>query len=201
MIEDFIEAKNNNKVFFKKNLIPITPKWDDFITLLSNKYNTPINYGWNEDLKKILIKNKIQDFLTDIFIYDKFDPVILRVIEYNKDKYLHNSMPKAEPLVEYFKNIYDHFQLKAILNFIGNEGIYTAHKDNHDVISWHCVGTMEWRIYPTFSEDKHPIDYIEGNEPYDSYILEPGDVIYVPKNTGHRVISNTPRASLILQAQ
>jgi hypothetical protein len=34
-------------------------------------------------------------------------------------------------------------------------------------------------------------------EPYSSIILDPGDVLYVPKGVYHKVVSDGPRASLI----
>jgi ribosomal protein L16 Arg81 hydroxylase len=58
---------------------------------------------------------------------------------------------------------------------------------------------MEWRIYPNLKDEN--IDQIKvKDEPYESYILEPGDVIYVPTGMGHQVVVSEPRASLILQA-
>jgi ribosomal protein L16 Arg81 hydroxylase len=197
-MQELIDSINNKKIFLAKGLLKNTPEWKDFIELLSNKYNTPSTYEWHEQLVKNLYKD-LEDRPTDILISRSLDPIVFRVVEFNDNNYILNEMPKASSFVELFSNIFKHYQIKAIMNFVGNESMYSAHKDDHDVVSWHCIGTMEWRIYPDFSEEEGQDPYIIGDKPYDSYILEPGDVIYIPKNTAHRVVVENPRASLILQ--
>ena len=53
------------------------------------------------------------------------------------------------------------------------------HRDEDDVYFWQCQGKTEW--------------VIEDNT---SYFLEPGDLIYIPKNVYHNVKTLTPRVGI-----
>jgi hypothetical protein len=126
------------------------------------------------------------------------DPVIFKAVQYADGNYGDNFI-NAQPMIDLLSPIFPRFEIKAILNLVGGESEYWAHVDDHEVVSWHCQGTMEWRIYPNLKDEN--IDQIKvKDEPYESYILEPGDVIYVPTGMGHQVVVSEPRASLILQA-
>jgi mannose-6-phosphate isomerase-like protein (cupin superfamily) len=56
---------------------------------------------------------------------------------------------------------------------------FGKHRDDNDVYFWQCQGITKWVI-----------------ENEKEYILEPGDLIFVPKNIYHTVISLTPRAGI-----
>jgi hypothetical protein len=200
MLDDFIKAKSENKVCFKKNLLPNTPKWNDFFDLMTKKYHSPFNMNETSIPPKNIITSYLEDGsngATDIMLYTKMDPVIFRAVQYWDGSYGKNDID-ATIMIDYFKTLFTSFEIKAIMNMIGGESEYQVHKDDHDVISWHCEGTMEWRIYPNLGDGN--IDQFKvKEEPYESYILEPGDVIFVPSGTGHQVVISSPRASLILQ--
>ena len=36
---------------------------------------------------------------------------------------------------------------KMVLNFVGNESVYDIHKDIQYVISFQCIGNIEYRIF------------------------------------------------------
>ena len=57
---------------------------------------------------------------------------------------------------------------------------FGKHKDDSDVWFWQCIGKTKWEIFES--------DIIY------SYILEPGDFIYVPKNIFHKT---TPLSSRV----
>jgi len=59
------------------------------------------------------------------------------------------------------------------------ENNFGPHKDPDDVYFWQCQGITQWTI-----ENK------------DVYILEPGDLIIVPKNILHNVKALTPRVGI-----
>ena len=54
------------------------------------------------------------------------------------------------------------------INFLCDGQAFPVHKDNVDVIFWQIIGKSKWFV------DKE-------------YILEPGDLIRIPKNTLHEV--------------
>jgi hypothetical protein len=200
MLNDFIKAREEKKICFKKNLLPNTPKWNDFFNLMTKKFNTPFDMKESYVPEERMITSRLEDGspgATNIMLYNKMDPVIFQAVQYKDGNFGHNDIDATE-LIEFIKPLFPSFELKAIMNMIGGESEYWVHKDDHDVISWHCEGTMEWRIYPNLRDEN--IDQIKvKDEPYDSYILEPGDVIYVPAWTGHQVVTPSPRASIILQ--
>lgn len=199
MIENFIKARQENKVHLEKGLLPNTPQWIDFLNLMTKKFNKskthPYDSKWREDSTDRWIDG------TDIMIYNRMDPVIFKAVKYSEGKYDDNLID-ASSLVDLFSSIFPRFEIKAILNLIGEESEYWVHKDDHEVISWHCQGKMEWRIYSNEAEQElwKQEKHMKIEAPYQSYILEPGDVIYVPTGTIHEVCASEPRASLILQA-
>jgi len=68
------------------------------------------------------------------------------------------------------------------VSFTTKEPTTSKHNDPMDVIYAQFVGSVTWTI---FDEDKFEI-----------YVLNPGDIIYIPKSVMHEVTSLTPRAAL-----
>ncbi len=77
---------------------------------------------------------------------------------------------------------------------------FKAHYDGHDVLVLQVEGTKEWRIYdtpvhlPLEEQAFNPHDVPIG-EMTDSFILEPGDMVYVPRGLTHDAVS-TDQTSL-----
>ena len=71
---------------------------------------------------------------------------------------------------------------------------FRAHYDNHDVIVQQVSGTKEWRIYdmpvvlPLTSQGFDPHDVPIG-ELTDSFVLEPGDMAYIPRGLTHDAVA------------
>lgn len=194
--EKLVRSIEKKQIFHLKNAMLPSPTWENFIDTLNTKFNEPD--GSVPD-PRVISKIDKQGVTrpTDILIYNKLDPVIFKVVEYSNNQFLHNHMKHAENFSNSFKDIFPHHTIKAIINFVGNEYKYWVHKDDYDVLSWHCIGQMEWRIYSGVEDYKLDTqDFEELN--YVSYILNPGDLIYVPAGTVHSVATSEPRASLIL---
>jgi mannose-6-phosphate isomerase-like protein (cupin superfamily) len=64
----------------------------------------------------------------------------------------------------------------AFFNLTSNSETWPEHKDDYDVIYWQCIGKTLWKV-----------------EGYGDFMMEPGDLIYIPKGTYHRTVSITPR--------
>ena len=196
--EDFKIAEENQECIYVPGAVLDVPGWDDFINALSEKYNNPKIS--NDDIKNYneqFIRNN-NGQLTDIMSYNKLDPQFWSAARIDSEI---NLFPKSKYFIEYIKNIIGDYgwHIKALINFVGNENEYTAHKDNHHVVSWQCVGNVEYRIYDHIdSEFQVPIDHLLENVPYKSYILKPGDVIFMPAGVIHKAITSEPRATLIL---
>ncbi|MGI3185106.1 cupin domain-containing protein [Nioella aestuarii] len=77
---------------------------------------------------------------------------------------------------------------------------FKAHYDGHDVLVLQVEGTKEWRIYdtpvqlPLEEQAFNPHDVPIG-ELTDSFVLEPGDMVYVPRGLTHDAVS-TDQTSL-----
>ena len=77
---------------------------------------------------------------------------------------------------------------------------FKAHYDGHDVLVLQVEGTKEWRIYdtpvhlPLEEQAFNPHDVPIG-EMTDSFVLEPGDMVYVPRGLTHDAVS-TDQTSL-----
>lgn len=77
---------------------------------------------------------------------------------------------------------------------------FRAHYDNHDVLVLQVEGTKEWRIYdqpvdlPLNTQAFNPHDVPIGEET-DRFILEPGDMCYVPRGLSHDAVA-TDQTSL-----
>jgi len=167
----FNEARENKKPLLLKKVLPNVPGWEDFIKNLYNKANSEqlMKYGHGRNLKDIAVYNYLDPFVA--FAANTEDENGLKVFKNVTD----------------FLNIYlgaEFFNIKSIINFAGYEADYFKHEDPNDVISWHCIGTVEWRIY-------------NGDE-YESYHLNPGDIFYCPKGTVHQIVVSEPRASIVL---
>ncbi len=77
---------------------------------------------------------------------------------------------------------------------------FRAHYDQHDVLVLQVEGTKEWRIYdtpvelPLNTQGFDPHDVPIGEET-DRFILEPGDMVYVPRGLTHDAVA-TDQTSL-----
>jgi hypothetical protein len=187
-MDKIIEASNNKTYALFRGLCKDVPNWSDFIE------NFDYNYNRDKDKNK---NNPDHRYITDkIVVYNKFDPIIFGAIKDKTTRLFYKSLKASIPIEGLIKKKAS--SIKSIMNFLGNEQEYWIHSDDHDVISWHCVGTVEWRFYKNLKEEDMDKISIEGAE-YDSVLLEPGDVVYVPAGVVHQIINNKPRASLIFQ--
>ena len=77
---------------------------------------------------------------------------------------------------------------------------FKAHYDGHDVLVLQVEGTKEWRIYdtpvalPLADQGFDPAEVPIGEET-DRFVLEPGDMVYVPRGLTHDAVS-TDQTSL-----
>jgi hypothetical protein len=183
--KNILDAKKNNEVVLFRNLFPIVPTWGELISNLNHEFN-------NKKSVDILDER----FIGNVLIYNKLDPISFTGSN-KKNSYLLN---KIKNLLN-IHNLLDDISngniscAKSIINFVGNEARYYIHSDTHDVVSWHCIGQVEWRIYKTLKQEFPPP--LETVEPYDSYLLYPGDFLFVPSGIVHQVVVTEPRASIL----
>ena len=118
--------------------------------------------------------NHLRIFNDYYFVVEVFDNEINETIHgygdfYNKINSNHRDGIQTRPvfLISYF-------------NSIGNLG---RHKDAFDQIFWNCIGNTTWEF-----------DNPDGTT--ETYVLGPGDIMVIPANTYHNVLSVNPRAGM-----
>lgn len=85
--------------------------------------------------------------------------------------------PQIPLFFKEFELLGDGKPLAAYVNF-AKEPPSRQHVDTKDHFYWQCIGTTLWEF-----EDVN-------------YVLNPGDVIYIPNYTKHNVITSGPRAAI-----
>lgn len=100
------------------------------------------------------------------------------------DNLTNEYFPELEEKNNFLQSFIDH---KAVgkfgaISFTDSEPTTGRHHDPVIVMYWNCVGSVQWNVYPESGEQ--------------SFILNPGDVILVPAETLHEVISLEPRAAI-----
>ena len=181
-------AKNINKPVLFKGILKDTPDWNYVMKYLDKKFNeTPIY-----DVKHYeFLKNKNKE-IVPIFKYGDFD---LQAWFINLPEC--NQMSKIFSLNE--KHVND-MNFKILIDFLGTGENNTIHKDHSEVYSWTWINSIEYRIY---EDNDYPFEQSLDihNQPYESFIIEAGDVLYMPKGIIHQSIINEPRVSLIASIQ
>lgn len=108
------------------------------------------------------------------------------------------------PLAQYCRQLENafsaHVQTNIYLTPAGAQGFHT-HYDNHCVLVCQVEGRKRWRLYdapagtPFRGEGFAPGKFTAG-EPVADFVLEPGDMLYVPRGLMHDAVSEAGSHSL-----
>lgn len=200
MKQEFLEALKQKKALFLKSYIKNSPSWDNFIGLISHQYNNSPTIAGIEDEDIFIYNNSKNTYMySDSKNGHPFSLNLWYI--YHKDSSANSShkfydMPYIQDFIADFAP--DSFAAKSIINLAGNEFYGSVHKDPQDVVSWCCVGSVEYRIYEDVPGSEYGCNIDNTDLKYDSYIMEPGDVILVPAGTIHQAICHEPRASILI---
>lgn len=93
-----------------------------------------------------------------------------------------------------------HVQTNIYLTPAGAQGFHT-HYDNHCVLVFQVEGRKRWRLYDTpvgipFRGERFTPGKFAAGEPVADFVLEPGDVLYVPRGLMHDAVSEPGSHSL-----
>jgi hypothetical protein len=172
---------DKNYVLFESHS-PIVPEWQDFIDNMNQSFNS--------------FKEKSEDSrwaCESILLLNKFDPVIFGSLMLEDTK-LFSSTKRTILDIESMTGL-NLSRAKSILNFVAKEHDYYIHKDEHNVLSWQCIGSVEYRLYKNI--DDLDLEKAESSSTYESVILNPGDIIFLPAGLAHQVVVTEPRATLV----
>jgi hypothetical protein len=208
-------ANSSGKVLFLKGFMKESPDWKDFVGLIDHQYNNPLStksteFIYNDSKNrehgpKFFLNHNGKS--TNMYSMKNLDMHILFVKQINGVEHDWYSLPHLDEFLSIFGKKGIQNTAKCLINFAGNEFVGNIHSDKQDVVSWTCAGEIEYRIYKVYNKEPGTeIDMADGNRveyehnvnEYDSYIMQPGDVIYMPKGTFHQAVAHSPRASIIL---
>lgn len=184
----FNQARENKTYAIVKGYKNDTPSWENSILNLNYSFNT------------LTLENPNHPN----FMYNKMDkgvPIIsnrrLNIFSLHAIKYISGQrhdhggfLPEVDDVIPALDAAFDDLKIyfgKLHLNLVGDDFQYEIHRDDHDVISWQTNGTVEYRIYE------------EDEVTYESIILEPGDLFYMPTGLLHSIIVHEPRTTIIFQ--
>ena len=184
-------AKSMSKPVLFKGILKDTPNWNYVMEYLDKKFNETPNYGeWINH--NGFLKNKNNETVP-MFKYAAFDLQAWFI-----------NLPECDQMSNIFslneKNV-NEMNFKILIDFLGTGENNNIHKDHSEVYSWTWINSIEYRIYQ--DKDEYPFEHALdiNKEPYESFIIEAGDVLYMPKGIIHQSIINEPRVSMIASIQ
>ena len=146
--------------------------WDNFISSINDAYD--LNDPNNGMVFSKEVIGKINFFQKLTLTLENINETNFPGIESKAERLteLHEQLSKPGKCLGYF----------GAVSFTTKEPTTSKHNDPMDVIYAQFVGSVTW----TISDE-------DGSE---SHVLNPGDIIYVPKSVMHEVTSLTPRAAI-----
>jgi hypothetical protein len=168
--KDILDAKENIDLLYIPNLIPSTTSWIEFINHCDYTVKHP----------EVTLPSPVE-VIGALQIWDR-----LFMAGYNVE-----SGDCFSQLKEVFAKTTELFGREpnsgcTLINFVGQQNTIPIHKDLRDSFLWQAIGSVEWRICETTEPDS----------PYQSLIVNPGDMLFVPSGISHTVFCENPRAGI-----
>jgi 50S ribosomal protein L16 3-hydroxylase len=95
---------------------------------------------------------------------------------------------RAHRLLARFRFIADARLDDVMVSYASDGGGVGPHVDSYDVFLLQIAGRRRWRVgraEPTRLRDDVPLKMLAGFEPSDDWLLDPGDMLYLPPGWGH----------------
>ena len=166
IVELILENKKNGTTLLIKKLYEDVPSWDDFIQYVHDA------------------SNEESSFPSPLGEYDlNLDAKVVGNVMVKQNFYLyiptHRSIGSSDKIAREFALTYADFSLiNLYINLSNKIDNVPDHMDNRDNFYWQCQGSVEWKA--------------NGN----TYLVEPGDFVYIPAKTYHAVNFFGPRAAV-----
>ncbi|MEJ2593429.1 MAG: cupin domain-containing protein [Candidatus Thiodiazotropha sp.] len=99
-------------------------------------------------------------------------------------------LPEAARLLEHFRFIPDWRLDDVMVSYAADQGSVGPHIDDYDVFLYQAQGCRRWKIHtrPVSEDDFIPgldLRILPDFEPEQEWLLEPGDMLYLPPNVAH----------------
>lgn len=166
ILETIIENKKNGTTCVIKNFCADVPSWEEFIQYIE---------------KASCELSEFPDTLTE---YDlNLGGKVVGNILIKQGLYLYikanSDLGNSKKILEDARMLRVNLVLaNAYVNLSSNIDSIPPHMDSADNFYWQCQGSVEWEA--------------NGN----SYLVEPGDLVYIPAKTLHAVKFSVPRAAM-----
>jgi mannose-6-phosphate isomerase-like protein (cupin superfamily) len=164
------ENKANNKLVVLKDFCKDVPSWQEIIDYIDKSSNVT-------DSRMPAEPNEYDKALGGVYVGNV-------LIKQNFYFYLamHGHVSNAtEEIEKAFQDIYPDKEgglSSMYVNFSSNLSNIPQHFDAHDNFHWQCIGSTTWHC-----EDK-------------TYVVNPGDMVYIPSKSYHGVDFSMPRAAI-----
>jgi hypothetical protein len=115
--------------------------------------------------------------------------------------HLQESMPALGDVCRALELLFScHVQANAYLTPGGQSG-FGAHQDSHDIFAVQIEGAKAWRLYDrvppqAFRGERADLAPVQAGEVRDSFTLQPGDCLYLPRGVVHEASNAGEAASL-----
>ncbi|MCW8884586.1 MAG: cupin domain-containing protein [Motiliproteus sp.] len=105
-------------------------------------------------------------------------------------------LPEAADFVEQFRFIPSWRLDDLMISYAAKGGGVGPHYDNYDVFLIQAEGQRRWEIGGFYDEDAEflpgkPVRILKQWQPQQTWILNPGDVLYLPPRIGHNGVAET----------
>jgi mannose-6-phosphate isomerase-like protein (cupin superfamily) len=169
ILQTIKQHKQDSKIAVIRNLSTATPSWQEFIDYIDKcSYATEDVMPQPNDYDKSLGAVSIGKVMIKegFYFYLGIDGHINQASKQIEDEFAQTLGSPKGGI----SSIY--------VNFSSNIKNIPQHFDPYDNFYWQCIGSTTWHC-----EDK-------------SYVVNPGDLVYIPSNTYHGVDFSMPRAAI-----
>ena len=197
----------NSQYYEKKHAHIKTNNASRFSDLISFEKLDEIVGMYGLTAPDITVVNSRNDVSKDQYIWkgDLIDPVKVAGLFAKGATVIFNSLQdQIEPLRQLCSGMSEDLQLKNQTNIYltppDSQG-FNAHWDTHDVFVLQVEGSKNWKIYKEsfelpLEESKYKFekDCIEASNVVDEFVLEQGDILYIPRGVMHSATSSTEKS-------
>ena len=160
-------ARQNKLPLFISNAFDVNIPWQDFIDNINTSYAED-----SDQQEKVGIKfGKIGN----IRFYDR----LTMVIDY-AGRFPYTGLDNITNQISSYG--LDIVATMSLISLTNHEETTSKHSDPYDVFYLQCIGSAQWSVWDNDTEN--------------TFILNPGDFIFVPLDLTHEVKSLSPRSAL-----
>lgn len=180
-VQEFMQADWHTRPRLFKQAFPnLTPLCD---------IETLFDMASDEDIESRLVKKTLDGWALERGPFEELpslDEKNWTVLVQGIDHHL----PEAYDLLQQFRFIPDARLDDIMLSLASDQGGVGPHYDSYDVFLIQMHGTRRWKIGPLPEGeiellDNCPLKILKNFEPTEEFVLEPGDMLYLPPKYGH----------------